>query len=64
MKEKTIKIKGYKQIRLDVYRYSPKTKNYYFMGKNSQNLPLQEYVDAWNIYRLIFINQLKESLVC
>ncbi len=62
MNTPTTKIKGYKQVGLEVYRYNEKEKRYHCIGANAPNTLLQKFVDEWTLYQARRINQLKDKL--
>lgn len=62
MEEKTIKIKGYKQIGLDVFQFDKKNHCYFHIGKNHTEMPLPEYVDMIKQYGRNYFAALKEQL--
>jgi hypothetical protein len=57
----TTKIKGYKQVGLEVYRYHEKEKRYHRIATNTYNLPLQKFVDTWIFRQENRIKQIKEK---
>ncbi len=58
----TIRIQGYKQVGLEVYRYHEKENRYHRIATNTLNLPLQKFVDTWIYRQECRINKLKEKL--